>query len=516
MIPRADPSKAMLRYIFILILGLTLGVCYAEPLWENSAFMPDVRSHFQPSLLSENDTYVDTEPYVPQDGLFQSFQSWKSFSGSLVEIFTARQAKHAFFQYAYRDSSIDYTAEANFYTGYEHRLDDPGSYGMTYMGMRMNSQLNERFKMRANWWSSATYFDLEAAQGSPLIDGFYNLGQYRLWLDNVSGSLSYNTKHFTAALGRGKFQIGNSISGSIILSDRVNDYDFILSEEKLGKVRFSSLHGFLMADSTSTAAGLRRYPEKYVALHQISYQPENWLELYFGENVIYGNRSIDLSYLLPTFFWRITKHNDFDNDNLLLYGGINVTPNPDLTIYLNGAVDELTVFKMFSNWWGNKYAIQTGASLQLPSLAKTPGLVPRVGLEFTAIRPWTYTHYVNHAMYSHDQHPLGYPKGANLLDLSSELNFPLSRRMTWNSQASLTWQGSVGNDWRLNYTDYYPAAVVNTAQADWLEGDVTFSCVWQNTLQVEVMGHHTLLLGHSSDFSGAPRHKLFGNWQIHF
>ncbi|MBW6514813.1 MAG: hypothetical protein K0B87_08680 [Candidatus Syntrophosphaera sp.] len=511
---KADPSPSLLfpKLALLLCMGLAVTVCGAEPLWEGTAFQPTVRSQLSSSLLNVNDSYDVRVPLVQGPGLDHPFESWKVFKSSLLEAFSPGDKRRALIQYAHQDEQADYSMETNFFAGYDYRWDDPGRYGFLYKGLRVNSEVNGRFRFRATWWNGRFYGDTGAALGSPLVDGTSNLSSNRKLVDNVNGEISYSGKHLTAALGRGKFQIGNSISGSLVLSERVNDYDFLLLEERFGAFRFSFAHGTLIADSLGLDGSL---PAKYFALHQMSYQLKDWLELYLGETVIYGNQ-LDLSYILPAYFWRTGKYDLQDRDNLLIYAGANIQPSEELTIYLNGALDELTYNKFYTNWWGNKYALQAGASLFLPSLALSGDGDPRCTLEFTAVRPWTYTHYANVSMYSHDQRPLGYAKGSNLFDLSAELNLPLPAKLRWDSQISFTWQGSEGNDWRLNYKDHFPPEIVGSAEADWLEGETGFSCLWQSSLRWEIMAHHAFLLGHRSELADAPGHQFFACWQASF
>lgn len=507
-----DSARKVLRLTILAVICLASTCCLAKPLWEDSAFKPKVRSFVSFSPLDYNDTYDVRTPLVNEQGLKHPFWNWNIFKSSLLEAFSPGERTTSLIQYAYRDSNLDYSAEANFFAGYDYRLDDPGRYGFLHKGLRVNSQVNDLVRFRATWWNGRFYGNMDASHGSPLIDGFNNQNQSRNLLDNINGEISYSGKHLTAALGRGKFQINNSISGSIVLSDRVNEYDYLLLEERFGSFRFSFLHGTLAADTLNLDNTL---PAKYMALHQMSYFPHDRLELFIGETVIYGNR-LDLSYALPAYFWRIGKYSIPKQDNLLIYAGANIQAAENLTVYLNGALDELTYNKFYTDWWGNKYALQTGALMLLPSLALVPDQDPRCALEFTAIRPWTYTHYTNVTMYTHDREPLGYNKGSNLLDLSAELNLPLPACLRWDGRISLTWQGSEGNDWRLNYHDYFPAEIVNTAEAHWLEGDVSFHCRLENALRWDIMAHHSFLVGHGSDFGENSRHQFFGCWQTSF
>jgi hypothetical protein len=486
--------------------------CFGEGA-QGSAFYPRVSSWLSPSFLADNETYNISDPKTPIQGISVPFQNWHAIKSSAIELFSPGNPRRALFQYSHRDSSFSYAAEANIFTGFDQRWEDDGDYGLLYLGLRVNSVFNERIRARAVFWNGKFSGDLDAAHGSPLIDGGNVLSPSGTFLDNVNGELSYRGEHFSAGLGRGRFQIGNSISGSVVFSDRVNEYDYFTLEEQVGQFRFSLLHTTLQADSLDTVSG--KYPSKYAAIHQITWQPKDHLRLFYGETVIYGNR-IDLSYLLPANYWRVQKYNINDRDNLALYGGIDAEAAKNLSLYATLLIDELTVRKLFTNWWGNKYAFQAGTSLRMPAFKVCSADAPRFGLEFTAVRPWTYTHYANVSMYSHDARPLGYPKGSNLLDLTAELNVPLPGNIRWDSRFSYTWQGSEGNDWRLNYHEFFPPEITGTAEAHWLEGDLTKTAKWENTLRIGIMAHHSLLLGHSSEFGGNGKHQFFGGWQASF
>jgi hypothetical protein len=501
--------------ILIALFAVCAVACAADDLWDGSALKPDIASRLQFSLLQQNQTYIEKEPVVQDNTFFSPFMGLRSLGRSLADIATAKQRKRAFIQYAYRDSSMDFKCNANFYMGYDQCLYKQDTYSFLYMGLGVYTKINDNFRIQGDWWNGTFFFDLPTAEQSPLIDGFHRPMGSRIWLDNINGSVSYKNKYVKAALGRGKFQIGNTVSGSIILSDKVNDYDFIAAEGTIGKLKYSFMHGFILADTLITVGGLQRYPEKFVALHQLTYQPSEKLDVFAGEDVVYGNKGMDLSYFLPILFGRLTKHHEFDNDNLLIYCGANYRPNKRLSLYLNYAMDEITFSKIFTNWWGNKYAVQTGASLRFPSRSGDPLLDKRLTLELTAIRPWTYTHYQNHSMYSHDQHPLGYVKGSNLIDLTAELDLPVTQRLSFASQISGTVQGSEGNDWRLNYMDYFSSGLL-TQEAQWLQGDKTYSAQILNTLRWNVLAHHSLLIGHRSLFGAEPVHQVLLGWQMNF
>lgn len=507
MMKRAVWKTGLARLALPLLLALAARVSHAQTVFTNTAFYPDVRSQLVPSPLAENETYRLDDPLTLGSGVHVPFESWKAIKASAVELFLPGSHHRALFQYEYADSTLSYRLETNFFTGWDQRWDPEGAYGLHSLGLRVNSTFNDKYRARGVYWNGKFYGDKSAASHSPLIDGSGSASTNNVYADNINGELSYKVEHFSASLGRGRFQIGNSLSGSIVLSDQVNEYDYVLLEQRVGQFSFSCLHASLMADTL--VAGL--HPAKHAAIHQLTWQPKPSLDVFYGETVTYGNR-IDLSYLLPIIHTRAGRYSTAEADNRNIYGGVNFRPANDLTLYAMMLLDELTVRKFLSNWWGNKYAVQLGTVWNLPLRWRSGK--PRLGLEFTAVRPWTYTHYANVSMYSQDGRPLGYAKGSNLLDATAELNFPLPWNSRWDSQFSCTWQGSRGNDWRLNYRDEFPVEIINTAPAYWLEGNLSVTPVWQNTLRIGIMAHHEFLLGHRSQFGPQPSHAFFGSWQV--
>jgi hypothetical protein len=477
-----------------------------------------VRSELIESPLLQNFTLEDSLPPQAEQGISHPFFGFRRFKGALVEAFSSGERRQAILQYASRDSSIDFTGELNVVAGYDYRAMDSSGYGFLYKGVRFNSAIGNRFRMRALWWNGAFWGDLDSAGDSPLIDGYHTVVPDEIRLDNLSADISYRSPHFTFSLGRGRFPVTDNVSGSIVLSGTVNDYGYFLAEGCVGDFRLSLLHGSLMADSSHAVSKLadQIFPDKFVALHELSYQPNEHWRFFAGETVIYGNRAPDINYLLPHTFWRVTEHNQWDRDNVLIYAGAGYSPHTGTRIYLNAALDEFTYSKIFSNWWGNKWALQGGIAFH-PRLWKLrDGSLPRFVLECTAVRPWTYTHYQNHTMYSHDGRPLGYPGGSNLVNTTLEANLPIRKGLRADAQVSFTRQGSFGDSWQLNYQDYFPSWAMDSATATWFQG--SRSDVWRlrGTIRCDILAHHNFYIGANLQADGETYNSLSAGWQFLF
>ena len=147
-------------------------------------------------------------------------------------------------------------------------------------------------------------------------------------------------------------------------------------------------------------------------------------------------------------------------------------------------MDELKKSEILSEWWGNKYAFQIGNAYTF-SWDKEAIL----NLEFTAVRPWMYTHNVMYNKFSHDDIGLGFPQGSNLIQFAFEFNCMLKKRLNFNIHGSYTRQGSIGNAFYINY-DMRPSDT-----AKWLEGDISNRFQVSPVFTWQPLSHHKLKIG---------------------
>lgn len=503
----------MNRLSIAVLLLFTASLSILEAGFTSSIFKPSIRTEAKLSLLMNDDPYNELGNIA--EGLVTPFDSLSAFKSSLIEAFLPAPSRRSIFQYGYRSSTLLFKSEINAIAGYEYSQTDDFSYGYLYKGMRVNAEINKNWKMRSYWHSGAFFGDAQSAvDHSPLVDGFYKTQSNSVWIDNLRADITYLTPWLQVSLGRDNFQIGNSISGSIILNNECNEYGYALAEGTFGRFKLSLLHGTLIADDPvsiyehETVANSKHYPEKNLALHQITYTNTDRFELFFGESVIYGDRGLDVNYLMPQAFWRVTEHNLQDRDNILIYGGINLKPLAKTTIYTQAVIDEMRYKEFMGNWWGNKWAVQSGVSRFFGKEDKG-----RIGFEFTAVRPWIYTHYLPYTPYSHDSKPLGYPKGSNLIDYSAELNYSMNWQTSITAKASYTRQGSTGNNFSINYLTYVPD--IDNTTADWLQGTVSDTFSLNTIVKSSFFAHHNILLGHKACYDKVSwDHLFFGAWQF--
>ena len=452
---------------------------------------PKLSSKISESYL-ENSSYDIVKLYNNQvDSMNFALNSFSDFKRSINDYFTGKPEKQVLY-YPIKYNNIMGYFQLSPRVGYDYISNEEFDYSFLHYGLDIKTNLNNKLFLTAQWWSG--HFDGEPEDietDSNLLDSWIkNWNDTNvIYLDNIRGKLDWRGTYGSLAIGRDTYEIGSNISGSIILSNETNDYGYFSGILDLGNITLSIMHANLIPDSTNYAMGepydqTRKYEEKYLVIHKLDWYPTSTLHLFAGESLIYGSRAPEASYLLPHFFQRITEHNLSDRDNVLIFCGSEIELSRHVTLYSNLMLDELKKSEIFGDWWGNKYALQAGSSV------KTSFVLPTTTtFEFTAVRPWLYTHKTLVNKYSNEGRSLGYSEGSNLINYTIESNIHLIDWIELNLQGSYQRQGSLGDSFLMDY-DNRPK---DTAQ--WLEGDITDTYTGIVNLLVEPSRCHKINIG---------------------
>ena len=121
--------------------------------------------------------------------------------------------------------------------------------------------------------------------------------------------------------------------------------------------------------------------------------------LYLGatETVIYGGRNLEPAYLNPLMLYHIAEHHLGDRDNNNLAFDLAFTRIPNVTLYGEWFIDDMTSTKLWSNYFGNKFAWVFGGLWADPLKLKNVDL----RVEYTRISPYVYTHWDSLNIYTH-------------------------------------------------------------------------------------------------------------------
>ncbi|MFO7895537.1 MAG: hypothetical protein R6U84_01210 [Candidatus Cloacimonadales bacterium] len=478
--------KKFAVFIIMSLVALLGANDFVELSWNKA----DISSRYQFLWLEKNpdeNRLLSTQTEPDHFALSSLAQAWKNY--------TDKTDNSNFISWQIPLEEKSAALNLRFYAGadFQHNFETEENYYYYNYAVKFTGNIKNQLFYYANWYMGK-YNELNSlAVNSALVDTWYQPSSQGegFYLDNMTAKLQFNTAVGEFAVGRGRYEIGSNISGSVILSDETNDYGYFSHNITLGDFQLSFLHSTLIADSTHSQmnSSLLYYDEKliedkYLVTHKVDWRPGKKVHLFAGEQIVYGSRSINPSYLLPHTFMRVTEHNLRNRDNVLIFIGGNFELLPSNTLYFNLSLDELSKSELFGNWWGNKYAFQIGNSYQLNHRQS------RLAAEFVAVRPWMYTHNILVNKFSHERQGLGYPDGSNLLKYIVELNLDLTADFDLDLQTSYRRQGSVGNDFSINYNDR------PSDEANWLEGEITDVLAAGTVLTWQISQHHKLKLGY--------------------
>lgn len=228
---------------------------------------------------------------------------------------------------------------------------------------------------------------------------------YKLQNDVTSSNLGHNffdqTEGFLLAdynflqfkIGRDRQSIGYG-PVKYILSDNPPKMDYLSLSLNYKSINFSFFHGKLLGLQTSAGNNLEgqinSVEDKYIAYHRLGLNFSRHFQLGAGEIVIYGNRSIDFSYLNPFNFYKSTEHANQDRDNSMLFFDFVNNSIKGLKFYSTILIDDMDFGKIGTGWYGNQILYDFGIySSQLYNIFPV-----EFDFQYLHIEPYVYTHRI--------------------------------------------------------------------------------------------------------------------------
>ena len=308
------------------------------------------------------------------------------------------------------------------------------------------------FNKNMSFYSHYSLFRVVHKDSYPLPDefkqGYVLLEENTNWLvwDVSEASLKYENSILNLEISKTPIYWGFSKQHSPILSANVQSFSFIRLSKDYKQLRARSFIGSLNPYGDDRKGFVE---EKNIAAHRFEFDLTPSLTVSFNEMVIYARRNIELGYLLPVNLLWSEEHGLGNRDNILMSFDAYWNAKPGLELYGTFFWDELSWFKLFKSWWGNKFIFQSGFHW----VPFTNPQFPDFRIEFTASRPWVYTHNDSLLNYTSAKHGLGFPLGPNSQLIFMEMNMwpsyksQLSFNMYYIKKGS--GEGSNSND---NYT----------------------------------------------------------------
>ncbi len=259
---------------------------------------------------------------------------------------------------------------------------------------------------------------LVAAPGQSFVKPFRNNGVDFL---SARGYITFNAlKIINVQFGHDRNFFGNGFR-SLFLSDNSPPYLFVKLSTRLGRrIQYTNLFTQLQNNQTPLPTGVRLIPPKFAAIHHLSINLTDHINLGVFEAEVFSRDRLDLSYLNPIILYRYVESSVGSSDNAFI--GIDLKANflSQFLVYTQLMLDEFRLRPLLAGTgdWTNKFAFQLGGkyidAFQVPNLD--------LQLELNLARPYTYSHEASPTVsagqtnYAHFSQPLAHPLGSNFAE----------------------------------------------------------------------------------------------------
>ncbi|MCX6150216.1 MAG: hypothetical protein NTX22_06815 [Ignavibacteriales bacterium] len=255
------------------------------------------------------------------------------------------------------------------------------------------------------------------------------------YVDNTEGYLTADFELIRFKIGRDRKQIGYG-PVNYILSDNAPQFDYISFDLNIQPLTFSYFHGKLLgnlsARTDSVQGGIRTVKDKYIGYHRIGINISRDISFGLGEMIIYGDRSIDFSYLNPFNYYKSVEHANQDRDNSLLFLDVMNNSIKGLKLFGSILIDDLDFSKLGTSWYGNE--------LLYNFTLYSSNLYDIIPMEFYAqylrCEPYVFTHRISNNNYANSGYSLSAPIQPNsdmfLLSAKYTPYYRLQITLDWN------------------------------------------------------------------------------------
>ena len=284
---------------------------------------------------------------------------------------------------------------------------------------------------------------LVAAPGQSFVKPFRNNGVDFL---SARGYITFNAlKIINVQFGHDRNFFGNGFR-SLFLSDNSPPHLFVKFSTRLGsRIQYTNLFSQLQNTQAPLPTGVRLIPPKFAAMHHLSVNITDNINLGVFESEVFSRDRLDLNYLNPIIFYRYVESSVGSSDNAFI--GLDLKANflSQFMVYTQFMLDEFRLRPLLRGTgdWTNKFAFQLGGkyidAFEVPNLD--------LQLEFNLARPYTYSHEASATVsagqtnYAHFSQPLAHPLGSNFAEGLGIVRYQ-RKRLSGNLIAGVMMYGS--------------------------------------------------------------------------
>jgi hypothetical protein len=300
---------------------------------------------------------------------------------------------------------------------YAQALKEKDADGLKYINTR-GAEIRGRIFNRVGFYTmladnqekAAGYIDNWANANSAFPGADYyirtNSGAYDIFMARGYVDAGAFNDHFSVTFGFDKNFSGDGMR-SLLLSDFSAAATFLRLRTRIWKLTYENLYLELTPDFIK--GGDKRLPRKYAAIHQLSMNVTDWLNIGIFESTMFSrSEQFNADYLIPVIFYRTAARAFGGDDKTSLGINFKAIALNHLQFYGQGYFDQLKLGELGKGWWGNQFGVQLGAKyFNAFTLANLD-----LQAEANIVRPFTYAANDGVSNYTNYNQPLAHPYGA--------------------------------------------------------------------------------------------------------
>jgi hypothetical protein len=258
--------------------------------------------------------------------------------------------------------------------------------------------------------------------------------------DLPHGGIRYEAGRIALETAIDKIKFGPSVDYPLTLNGLTPPITFARAILDMEIAHYSHIAGLLKSQKDR---------KKYIYAHRLEFSLfDNVLQAGINEVIITGDatnqnlgvrnkinpedtgvvRGWEWAYLIPFVPFKFVEHYAGDRDNAAVSLDFSLWYPDKCRWYLEFLLDDmLNPLELFSDDWGNKWALTAGGQYFTGVFSRDLNL----SIEYSHVEPWVYTHFYGGShSYTHYGQSLGNPLGPNSQAVSVSAEYALSRANT--------------------------------------------------------------------------------------
>ena len=271
----------------------------------------------------------------------------------------------------------------------------------------------------------------DPSEGSPVVISGQNV-----FRDRATAYFILENSWIRLQAGRDELNWGPGYHGGLTLTTNMPVADLIKLSTRFKRFKFTSVHTFLQSGIGS----------KYLSAHRLDFMLSPGIYVGGTETVVYGRRDVEFSYLNPIMPYHVAEHHLGDKDNNALSFDVTITMIPNVKLYAEYFIDDMTSTRSLTTYFGNKFAFLVGGYWVEPLRLSNVDL----RFEYTRIEPYVYTHHDSINIYTNYDKVIGYWLGPDSDSAFFEAGYQLGRdlRVEVSLEKTRKGEGRVNTDSR--------------------------------------------------------------------